>query len=144
MVNIPVVNFTLSVSVMLWVFSFRYGHFSGINRKVQMKFQPTGAPKKSSDDDGGYMFSTGHGGRWRCDWSCIYISCVLVCGLWNGIMCFSHDWLVNTILQESLGAATHFLCLAGKVLANERRCFICNIFSHWLRPCPAINQIKSL
>lgn len=29
----------------------RYGHFSGINRKVQFKFQPKGAPKKSSDED---------------------------------------------------------------------------------------------
>ena len=30
----------------------RYGHFSGINRKVQLKYQPQGAPKRSSDDDG--------------------------------------------------------------------------------------------
>ncbi|XP_013386864.1 inositol hexakisphosphate and diphosphoinositol-pentakisphosphate kinase 2 isoform X1 [Lingula anatina] len=27
-----------------------YGHFSGINRKVQLKYQPHGAPKKSSDE----------------------------------------------------------------------------------------------
>lgn len=31
----------------------RYGHFSGINRKVQLKYQPQGAPAmgKSSDED---------------------------------------------------------------------------------------------
>jgi inositol hexakisphosphate/diphosphoinositol-pentakisphosphate kinase len=28
-----------------------YGHFSGINRKVQMKYQPSGKPKASSSDD---------------------------------------------------------------------------------------------
>lgn len=28
-----------------------YGHFSGINRKVQMKYQPSGKPKGSSSDD---------------------------------------------------------------------------------------------
>ncbi|KAK2149564.1 hypothetical protein LSH36_446g00009 [Paralvinella palmiformis] len=28
-----------------------YGHFSGINRKVQLKYQPHGAPRRSSDDD---------------------------------------------------------------------------------------------
>lgn len=28
-----------------------YGHFSGINRKVQMKYQPCGKPKGSSSDD---------------------------------------------------------------------------------------------
>ncbi|XP_063985900.1 inositol hexakisphosphate and diphosphoinositol-pentakisphosphate kinase 2 isoform X14 [Diachasmimorpha longicaudata] len=29
-----------------------YGHFSGINRKVQMKYQPRGRPRGSSSDDG--------------------------------------------------------------------------------------------
>ncbi|XP_052802088.1 inositol hexakisphosphate and diphosphoinositol-pentakisphosphate kinase 2-like isoform X5 [Mya arenaria] len=29
-----------------------YGHFSGINRKVQLKYQPNGAPKKSSSEEG--------------------------------------------------------------------------------------------
>jgi len=28
-----------------------YGHFSGINRKVQMKYQPNGRPKGSSSDE---------------------------------------------------------------------------------------------
>jgi len=28
-----------------------YGHFSGINRKVQMKYQPKGRPRGSSSDD---------------------------------------------------------------------------------------------
>jgi inositol-hexakisphosphate/diphosphoinositol-pentakisphosphate 1-kinase len=31
-----------------------YGHFSGINRKVQMKYQPSGKPKGSSSDDDAY------------------------------------------------------------------------------------------
>ncbi|CAH2086189.1 unnamed protein product [Euphydryas editha] len=34
-----------------------YGHFSGINRKVQMKYQPRGRPRGSSSDDG----NTTHG-----------------------------------------------------------------------------------
>lgn len=29
-----------------------YGHFSGINRKVQMKYQPKGRPRGSSSDEG--------------------------------------------------------------------------------------------
>lgn len=29
-----------------------YGHFSGINRKVQLKYQPRGRPRGSSSDDG--------------------------------------------------------------------------------------------
>lgn len=29
-----------------------YGHFSGINRKVQMKYQPKGRARGSSSDDG--------------------------------------------------------------------------------------------
>lgn len=29
-----------------------YGHFSGINRKIQMKYQPNGRPKGSSSDEG--------------------------------------------------------------------------------------------
>ncbi|GFS15254.1 inositol hexakisphosphate and diphosphoinositol-pentakisphosphate kinase, partial [Elysia marginata] len=29
-----------------------YGHFSGINRKVQLKYQPTGRPKRSSSEEG--------------------------------------------------------------------------------------------
>lgn len=34
----------------------RYGHFSGINRKVQMKYQPKGRPRGSSSDDGKFYF----------------------------------------------------------------------------------------
>ncbi|XP_078606082.1 inositol hexakisphosphate and diphosphoinositol-pentakisphosphate kinase 2-like isoform X7 [Branchiostoma floridae x Branchiostoma japonicum] len=33
-------------------FLFRYGHFSGINRKVQLKYQPQGFKKQSSSEDG--------------------------------------------------------------------------------------------
>jgi inositol hexakisphosphate/diphosphoinositol-pentakisphosphate kinase len=29
-----------------------YGHFSGINRKVQLKYQPKGRPRKSNSDEG--------------------------------------------------------------------------------------------
>nr|XP_049465306.1 inositol hexakisphosphate and diphosphoinositol-pentakisphosphate kinase 2 isoform X10 [Anopheles coluzzii] len=35
-----------------------YGHFSGINRKVQMKYQPKGRPRGSSSDDGKQDCST--------------------------------------------------------------------------------------
>lgn len=33
-----------------------YGHFSGINRKVQMKYQPKGRPRGSSSDDGKFLY----------------------------------------------------------------------------------------
>ena len=38
-----------------------YGHFSGINRKVQLKYQPRGRPPNSSSEDGSRLpgFSTG-------------------------------------------------------------------------------------
>lgn len=36
----------------LYLIFYRYGHFSGINRKVQMKYQPRGRPRGSSSDDG--------------------------------------------------------------------------------------------
>jgi inositol hexakisphosphate/diphosphoinositol-pentakisphosphate kinase len=29
-----------------------YGHFSGINRKIQLKYLPKGPPKKSNSEDG--------------------------------------------------------------------------------------------
>lgn len=29
-----------------------YGHFSGINRKVQLKYQPKGRPRRSSSEEG--------------------------------------------------------------------------------------------
>lgn len=35
---------------------YRYGHFSGINRKVQMKYQPKGRPRGSSSDDGKFLY----------------------------------------------------------------------------------------
>jgi len=34
------------------VLSFRYGHFSGINRKVQLTYLPNGQPKASSEEEG--------------------------------------------------------------------------------------------
>ncbi|KAK3786902.1 hypothetical protein RRG08_017499 [Elysia crispata] len=34
-----------------------YGHFSGINRKVQLKYQPTGRPKRSSSEEGLHSWS---------------------------------------------------------------------------------------
>ena len=27
----------------------------------------------------------------------------------------------------------------SKVLANERRCYLCNVFFHWLKPCSAVD-----
>ena len=36
----------------IFIFYFRYGHFSGINRKVQLKYQPKGRPRNSSSDEG--------------------------------------------------------------------------------------------
>ena len=40
--------------------------------------------------------------------------------------CFSEDWGKTWV-----GA----LSMADKILANERRRYLCNVFSHWLRPC---------
>jgi len=34
-----------------------YGYFSGINRKVQLKYQPKGRPRGSSSDDGKHFVS---------------------------------------------------------------------------------------
>jgi len=34
-----------------------YGHFSGINRKVQMKYQPKGRPRRSSSEEGKLNFN---------------------------------------------------------------------------------------
>ena len=31
----------------------------------------------------------------------------------------------------------------SKVLANERRCYICNVFSNWPRPCSAIDRKRA-
>lgn len=38
--------------VLLVVLFFRYGHFSGINRKVQLTYLPHGCPKTSSEEEG--------------------------------------------------------------------------------------------
>ncbi len=35
-----------------------YGHFSGINRKVQLKYQPKGRPRNSSSDEGTFTLLT--------------------------------------------------------------------------------------
>lgn len=35
--------------------SCRYGHFSGINRKVQLTYLPHGQPKTSSEEEGAEM-----------------------------------------------------------------------------------------
>ena len=34
------------------LFLKRYGHFSGINRKVQLKYQPRGRPQSGVTEDG--------------------------------------------------------------------------------------------
>ena len=37
-----------------------------------------------------------------------------------------------------------FYLWLSKVSTNERRCYLCNIFSHWLRLCSAIDKIQDL
>lgn len=51
-------NITLLKYVVQFYIMQRYGHFSGINRKVQMKYQPKGRPRGSSSDDGNISYST--------------------------------------------------------------------------------------
>ena len=50
--------------------------------------------------------------------------------------------LLITNMSQKIMSATmswaHFLCL-NKVSANERRRYICNVFSHWLRSCKVID-----
>jgi hypothetical protein len=40
------------LSIVLAILFFRYGHFSGINRKVQLTYLPHGCPKTSSEEEG--------------------------------------------------------------------------------------------
>lgn len=35
----------------IYIFYFRYGHFSGINRKIQLKYQPRGFSSASSAEE---------------------------------------------------------------------------------------------
>lgn len=44
-------SLTRNVRSILYLVLEMYGHFSGINRKVQMKYQPNGKPKGSSSDE---------------------------------------------------------------------------------------------
>ena len=39
-----------------------YGHFSGINRKVQLKYQPRGRPHSANNEEGGNLFL--NNGKW--------------------------------------------------------------------------------
>ncbi|RUS84821.1 hypothetical protein EGW08_007436, partial [Elysia chlorotica] len=55
-----------------------YGHFSGINRKVQLKYQPTGRPKRSSSEEGTWVSSKGQG-----------ICGVIVYPLYSKVLCNS-------------------------------------------------------
>ena len=52
------------------------------------------------------------------------------------------EWLAQNIGHTNKKLAypgfIFYPCLS-KVLANERRRYICNVFSHWLRPCWAEN-----
>ena len=52
-----VLAISLYSSVLQLYYIHRYGHFSGINRKVQLKYQPTGRPKRSSSEEGMYSNS---------------------------------------------------------------------------------------
>ena len=55
-----------------------------------------------------------------------------------------------SLTTVNLGSYSRHYCLSGsvfsqwlnKVSANERIRYICNVFSHWLRPCPAIHRRK--
>jgi len=42
----------MSILLVTSVIISRYGHFSGINRKIQMKYQPHGFQNASSADEG--------------------------------------------------------------------------------------------
>jgi len=50
-----------------------YGHFSGINRKVQMKYQPRGRPRGSSSDDGLSLLRTNP--RANCSAKTVFQTC---------------------------------------------------------------------
>ena len=44
------------------------------------------------------------------------------------------------IMKWATGLALYLFL--SKVSSNERRCYICNISSHWMRPCSAIDRLK--
>lgn len=58
----------------------RYGHFSGINRKVQMKYQPKGRPRGSSSDDGKPSISTNilFIPFMFCSFQCLLLYCIFL------------------------------------------------------------------
>ena len=64
-------------------------------------------------------------------------------------------WPQNTVTaQTMLNSTQHwedhswsgpiFYLWLSKVLANERRRYLCNVFSHWLRPCSAIDRKQNM
>lgn len=48
----------MSLLLMLYGLPCRYGHFSGINRKVQLTYLPNGQLKASSEEEGMLVLST--------------------------------------------------------------------------------------
>ena len=52
------------------------------------------------------------------------------------------EWDIRCFWVQDSGPI--FYLWLSKVLANERRCYKCNIFSHWLRPCSAIYREQAL
>ena len=51
-------------------------------------------------------------------------------------------FVVPSLYEASSGC--HCYLWLSKALANERRCYICNVFSHWLIPCSAIDRKQDL
>ena len=45
----------------------------------------------------------------------------------------------ETIAQQS--RVSGGLCIAITIVANESRCYIYDVFYHWLRPCMSIEQM---
>ena len=53
--------------------------------------------------------------------------------------------LYNTSLTNyDMWCMGPFYIWLSKFLANGRRCYICNVFSHWLRPCSSIDREHAL
>ena len=64
-------------------------------------------------------------------------------------------WPQNTVTAQTMLSSTQhwedhswsgpiFYLWLSKVLANERRRYLCNVFSHWLRPCSAIDRKQNM
>ena len=52
--------------------------------------------------------------------------------------------VAQRVVQEKPQTKVVFDPLLGKVLANERKRYICMVFSHWLRRCSAMDMNQHL